>query len=106
MLLTPEQQAIRDTARAFARAEIAPHAQRWEDEGGAPRDLYRRMGEIGLMGMLVDQQHGGQGADFVSYALAIEEISAADGGVSNVMAANNSPVSLAVAVFILSRSIR
>jgi alkylation response protein AidB-like acyl-CoA dehydrogenase len=96
MLLTPEKQAIRDTARAFARAEIAPHAQRWEDEGGAPRDLYRRMGEVGLMGMLVDQQHGGQGADFVSYALAIEEISAADGGVSNVMAANNSPVSLAV----------
>ena len=54
------------------------------------------MAEIGLMGVTTDPRYGGAGADFVSYALAIEEISAADGGISNVMAANNSPVGVAL----------
>ena len=97
MLLTEEQRAIRDTARAFATAEIAPHAAAWERDGGAPRDLYRRMGEVGLMGVCVPPEHGGAGADFVSYVLAMEEIAAADCGVANMMAANNSPVAAAIA---------
>ena len=97
MLLTEEQRAIRDTARAFATAEIAPYAAAWERDEGAPRDLYRRMGEIGLMGVCVPPEHGGAGADFVSYALAVEEVAAADCGVANMMAANNSPVAAAVA---------
>ncbi|MGF1598213.1 MAG: acyl-CoA dehydrogenase family protein [Acidimicrobiales bacterium] len=93
---TDDQARIRAVARAFARDEIAPHAADWERAGGAPRSLYRRMAEIGLMGMTVDPRWGGSGTDFVSYALAIEEISAADGGISNVMAANNSPVAVAI----------
>ena len=97
MLLTEEQRAVRDTARAFAAAEVAPFAAAWERDGGAPRDLYRRMGEIGLMGVCVPSEHGGAGADFVSYVLAMEEVAAADCGVANVMAANNSPVAAAVA---------
>ena len=97
MLLTEEQRAIRDTARAFAQGEIAPHAAAWERGEGAPRDLYRRMGEVGLMGVCVPPEHGGAGADFVSYVLAMEEIAAADCGVANVMAANNSPVAAAIA---------
>ncbi|MEZ5233238.1 MAG: acyl-CoA dehydrogenase family protein [Acidimicrobiales bacterium] len=97
MLLTPEQEAVRAAARAFAEAEIAPHAAEWDRAEGAPRALYERMAAVGLMGMLVDQQWGGSGLDVTSYVLAIEEISAADGGVSNVMAANNSPVAAAIA---------
>ena len=96
MLLTEEQRAVRETARAFAQAEIAPHAAAWERDGGAPRDLYRRMGEIGLMGVCVAPEFGGAGADFVSYVLAMEEVAAADCGVANVMAANNSPVAAAI----------
>ena len=96
MLLTEEQRAIRDTARAFAAAEIAPHAGAWERDGGAPRELYRRMGDVGLMGVCVAPEHGGAGADFVSYVLAMEEIAAADCGVANVMAASNSPVAAAL----------
>jgi butyryl-CoA dehydrogenase len=96
MLLSQEQEQIRLSARSFARNEIAPNVAEWEAAGGAPRDLYRRMAAVGLMGVTVDPSYGGAGADFVSYALAIEEISAADGGVSNMMAANNSPVALAV----------
>ena len=97
MLLNEEQRAMRNAARAFAQAEIAPHAAAWERDGGAPRDLYRRMGEVGLMGVCVPSEHGGAGADFVSYVLAMEEVAAADCGVANVMAANNSPVAAAVA---------
>jgi len=96
MLLSPEQEQIRDTARAFAQAEIAPHAAQWDRDGGAPRELYSRMAEIGLMGVTIDLTYGGAGADFTSYALALEEISAADGGISNMMAANNSPVAVAI----------
>ena len=97
MLLTEEQRAIRDAARAFAAREIAPHAAAWEQGGGAPRDLYRRMGEVGLMGVCVPPEHGGAGADFVSYVLAMEEIAAADCGIANMMAASNSPVAAAIA---------
>ncbi len=96
MLLTPEQEAIRATARDFATAEIAPHAADWDRSGMVPRELYRKMADVGLMGMMVDQRWGGAGVDFTSYALAMEEISAADGGISNVMAANNSPVGAAI----------
>ena len=97
MLLTEEQRAIRDAARAFAAAEIAPYAAVWEQGGGAPRELYRRMGEVGLMGVCVPPEHGGAGADFVSYVLAMEEVAAADCGIANVMAAQNSPVAAALA---------
>ena len=97
MLLTEEQRAIRDAARAFATSEIAPHAAAWEQDGGAPRDLYRRMGEVGLMGVCVAPEHGGAGADFISYVLAMEEVAAADCGIANMMAASNSPVAAAIA---------
>ena len=72
MQLTDEQQQIRETARAFAQREIAPHAAEWDRAGATPRELYTRMAEVGLMGMMIDPEWGGAGADFVSYALAIE----------------------------------
>ena len=55
------------------------------------------MGSIGLMGMTIDPAYGGSGLDFISYALAMEEISAVDGGVSNMMSGNNSPVAVGIA---------
>ncbi|MDA0824604.1 MAG: acyl-CoA dehydrogenase family protein [Proteobacteria bacterium] len=95
-MLSDEQRQVRDAAREFAANEIAPFAAQWDRDNGAPRDIYRAMAAIGLMGVTIDPVYGGAGADFVSYALAIEEISAADGGISNVMAANNSPVGIAL----------
>ena len=95
-MLSDEQRQVRDAARKFAGTEIAPYAAQWDRDHGAPREIYRRMAAIGLMGVTIDPVYGGAGADFVSYALAIEEISAADGGISNVMAANNSPVGVAL----------
>ena len=94
--MSETQRQIRDTARAFAEKEIAPHAAAWDRAGAAPRAVYEKMAAVGLMGVMVNPEYGGSGADFVSYALAIEELSAADGGVCNVMAATNSPVAAAL----------
>jgi len=94
--LTETQTQIRDTARRFAEQEITPHAADWDRAAETPRALYTKMAKAGLIGITVAPEYGGAGADFLSYAMAIEEIAAADGGVSNVMAATNSPVAVAV----------
>ncbi|PPR60759.1 MAG: Acyl-CoA dehydrogenase [Alphaproteobacteria bacterium MarineAlpha4_Bin2] len=96
MQLSETQKAIRDAARRFAKKEIAPHAADWDRLGETPRTLYHKMARAGLMGVTISPKYGGAGADFLSYVLAIEEISAADGGISNIMAANNSPVAIAI----------
>ena len=94
--LTDEQRLIRESARQFAQSEIVPNALEWDRRGECPKDLFERMGALGLMGVCVGPQFGGAGADFVSYVLAMEEISAGDGGISNLMAATNSPVCAAI----------
>ena len=91
MLLSEEQILIRDTARAFAREKIAPHVRDWEQAGEIPRSLLAEMGRLGFLGMCVPTEWGGSGADMVSYVVALEEIAAADGGLSTVMSVNNSP---------------
>ncbi|MHC5348356.1 acyl-CoA dehydrogenase family protein [Metapseudomonas furukawaii] len=88
--LTEEQRMIRDMARDFARAEVAPHAQAWEKAGWIDDDLVRQMGELGLLGMVVPEQWGGTYIDYVAYALAVEEISAGDGALGALMSIHNS----------------
>ena len=95
MQLNEEQRLIQDTARRFAQTEILPNVTQWE-KTGAPRELMLKMGQAGLMGICISPEWGGAGADFVSYVVAMEEISAADGGIANLMAANNSPVMAAL----------
>jgi len=85
------QLQIRDAARAFAKKEIAPHAAEWDRTCAVPIHVLRAMGPLGLMGMCVAPEWGGAGADFVSYALAVEEIAAGDCGLCNMMCVNNSP---------------
>ena len=91
MLLSEEQILIRDTARAFAQEQVLPHVRAWESAGEIPRPLLAEMGRLGFMGMCVPNEWGGAGAGMVSYVLALEEIAAADGGLSTVMSVNNSP---------------
>jgi alkylation response protein AidB-like acyl-CoA dehydrogenase len=91
MIPTDLQLQIRDAALAFAQAEIAPHAAAWDRGRTVPVEVLRAMGPLGLMGMCVAPEWGGAGADFVSYALAVEEIAAADCGLCNMMCVNNSP---------------
>src|SRR5690348_13733669 len=79
--LTPEQQAIRDTCRLFAREVVAPAAEELDREHRFGYDVVRQMAELGLFGLPFGEESGGAGADFMSLCIAIEEISRADAGV-------------------------
>ena len=78
--LTPEQKMIRDTVREFAEAEIAPHAAEWDRTEHFPIEVFRKMGELGFLGLPIPEEYGGAGADMISYCLAVEEIGRACGG--------------------------
>jgi len=92
MILTEEQTMIRDMAREFARERLAPNAAQWDREGQFPTDVLAELGELGLYGMTVPEEWGGAGTDYVSFALAIEEIAAGDGACSTILSVNNSVV--------------
>jgi butyryl-CoA dehydrogenase len=92
MLLTDEQRQIRDTLRAFARDELAPHAAAWDREHSFPRDALRALGDLGALGVVVPEASGGAGLDYVSLAVALEEIAAGDGATSTIVSVQNSVV--------------
>src|SRR5580704_59280 len=84
--LSDEQRMIRDTARDFAAREVAPKAAELDKSGRWPAEIV----ELGLMGVAIPQEYGGAGMDAVSYALAMEEISAACASSGVIMSVNNS----------------
>src|SRR5947208_1124847 len=88
--LNDEQQAIRDTCREFADQEIKPLAEEMDASGKFPYALIRKMGELGLLGLPFPEEYGGAGADFLSYCIAIEEISRGDASVGITMEAHTS----------------
>jgi alkylation response protein AidB-like acyl-CoA dehydrogenase len=90
MVLNETQTLIRDSVRAFAQAEIAPRTREFEAAGGYPADLFPKLAELGLTAMTAPEQAGGAGADYVSYALAMIEIAAADGALSTILSIQNS----------------
>jgi alkylation response protein AidB-like acyl-CoA dehydrogenase len=87
--LTEEQRMIRDTARDFAQAELAPHAARWEEEGWIPDAVVAKLGQLGLLGMTVPPEWGGTGADYVAYVLAVEEVAAGCAATATLMSVQN-----------------
>ncbi|WP_321167687.1 acyl-CoA dehydrogenase family protein [Baekduia soli] len=94
--LDDEQREIRDLARRFADEEIAPHAAGWDREHRFPREVFAALGELGLMGACVPVEHGGAGADFLSYVLVLEELSRADAGVGVTVAVHTSAGTLPI----------
>lgn len=90
MLLNETQQAIADSVRAFAQARIRPQAPQFEQARAYPPALFEQLAELGLMGMTAPEGHGGAGADYVSYALSLIEIAAADGALSTILSIQNS----------------
>jgi len=90
MILTQEQEMIRNMAREFAQRRLAPHSAEWERTSTFPRDALKEMGALGFLGMTVPAEWGGANADYVAYALALEEIAAGDGAVSTIMSGHNS----------------
>jgi|SRR5579864_1575790 len=90
MMLTAEQESIRDTARAFATERLKPFAAEWDRDARFPKEALAEMGKLGFMGMMVPEEYAGAAADHVAYALALEEIAAGDGACSTVMSVHNS----------------
>ncbi len=90
MILSETQSAIRDMVRSFAQERIRPNAQAYEAAKAYPPELYTELAELGLMGMTAPEEAGGAGADYVSYALALMEIAAADGALSTILSIQNS----------------
>ena len=88
--LSEEQRMIRDMAREFARAALAPHAGQWEEEGWIPDAVVSKMGELGFLGMVVPEEWGGSFSDYVAYALAMEEIAAGCASTATLMSVHNS----------------
>jgi butyryl-CoA dehydrogenase len=87
---TEEQKMMRDTARDFAERSIAPKAAELDKTGRWPREIVEQMARIGLLGVAVPQEFGGAGMDVVSYAIAMEEVSAACASCGVIMSVNNS----------------
>jgi short-chain 2-methylacyl-CoA dehydrogenase len=96
--LSEDQKAIQALCREFARDEVAPQAERNDAEERFPYELVRKMAELGLMGLPFPERYGGAGADTVSYALAVMEISRADASTGITLAAH---VSLGASPFYL-----
>jgi alkylation response protein AidB-like acyl-CoA dehydrogenase len=92
MILTPEQEQIRDMLRDFAREQLAPNAAAWDRDSTFPVAALRQLGELGVCGMVVPDEWGGAGLDYVSLALALEEIAAGDGATSTIVSVQNSVV--------------
>jgi alkylation response protein AidB-like acyl-CoA dehydrogenase len=90
MILTSEQEMIRDSLRAFAQERLAPFAEEWDRNHTFPREALKELAELGALGMVVPEEWGGAGMDYMSLVLAIEEIAAGDGATSTIVSVQNS----------------
>ena len=92
MILTQDQEMVRDAVRNFAQTELWPHAARWDKEHIFPREAHKGLAALGAYGICVSEDMGGAGLDYVTLALVLEEIAAGDGGTSTVISVTNCPV--------------
>ena len=80
----------REMVRDFARTEIAPHVREWDARAGCPPEIFRRLGQLGVMGILIPDEYGGAGLSYRHYAAILEEVGAVEGGIGLSVAAHNS----------------
>jgi butyryl-CoA dehydrogenase len=92
MLLTQDQEMIRDAVRDFAREQLWPHAAQWDRDHTFPKEAHRGLAALGAYGICVPEEYGGAGLDYVTLALVLEEIAAGDGGTSTAISVTNCPV--------------
>ena len=89
-VLTEEQEHLRREIRDFATREIAPNVARWDETGEFPLDCVKKLGQMGLLGIIFPPEYEGAGMGYIDYVLALEELSAADGSIGLTVAAHNS----------------
>jgi len=88
--LSEEQELLRKTVREFAEAEIGPHAREWDEKQEFPREVFTKLGALGLMGVVWPAEYGGSGMSTLDYAIVMEELARVDAGVALSVAAHNS----------------
>ena len=96
MLLTPDQEMIRDAVRDFAQRELWPHAAEWDKTHHFPKAAHQGLAALGAYGICVPESLGGAGLDYLTLALVLEEIAAGDGGVSTTISVTNCPTHTSV----------
>jgi len=74
LFFSDEHKALRQTIRQFVEREITPHVDRWEEEGDLPNAVFRRMGELGYLGLRFPEAYGGEGWDYMAAIARTEEI--------------------------------
>ncbi len=89
-VLTEEQEHLRREIRDFAAREIAPNIMEWDEASEFPLEVVKKLGAMGLLGIIFPPEYGGAGLGYVDYVLAIEELSAVDGSIGIIVAAHNS----------------
>ena len=89
MLLTQDQEMIREAVRAFAQEQLWPNAAKWDKEHSFPKEAHKGLAELGAYGICVPEEYGGAGLDYVTLALVLEEIAAGDGGTSTAISVTN-----------------
>lgn len=89
-VLTEEQVQLRKEIREFAAREVTPNVMTWDEAGEFPMEVVKKLGAMGLLGVIFPPQYGGSGLGYLDYVLAIEELSAADGSLGITIAAHNS----------------
>ena len=92
MLLSQDQEMIRDAVRDFAQAELWPNAARWDKEHCFPKEAHQGLAALGAYGICVPEEFGGANLDYLTLALVLEEIAAGDGGTSTAISVTNCPV--------------
>ena len=92
MLLTQDQEMVRDAIRAFAQQELWPNAARWDRERHFPKAAHQGLAALGAYGICVPEAYGGANLDYLTLALVLEEIAAGDGGTSTAISVTNCPV--------------
>jgi alkylation response protein AidB-like acyl-CoA dehydrogenase len=97
--LTDEQRRIRDVAREFAQAELGQHIAPYDAAHAFPHAIVQKLGPLGFMGVLVPEEYGGSGLDYVSYAVIVEELNRGDASVGITMWAHNSLCTNHIALF-------
>ena len=89
-VLTEEQEQLRREIRDFAAREIAPNVMKWDEASEFPLEVVRKLGQMGLLGVIFPPEYGGSDLGYVDYVLAIEELAAVDGSIGIIVAAHNS----------------
>src|SRR5258708_4632946 len=92
MLLTQDQEMVRDAVRDFAREQLWPNAPQWDRERTFPREAHAGLAAPGAYGICVPEEYGGAGLDYLTLALVLEEIAAGDGGTSTAISVTNCPI--------------